>query len=101
PLISSLAPLSLHDALPILNIADTAGVETALPNRAAYCASKAGIVGFARECACEYAEYRIRVNTVLPGAFDTPAASPPDVNTIPRSEEHTSELQSRENLVCR
>ncbi len=67
----------------IVNIADTAGVETALPNRAAYCASKAGIVGFARECACEYAEYRIRVNTVLPGAFDTPAASPPDVNTIP------------------
>src|SRR5690606_40891603 len=28
-------------------------------------------------------------------------ASPGPVSGVPRSEEHTSELQSRENLVCR
>ncbi|MCO5196647.1 MAG: SDR family oxidoreductase [Anaerolineae bacterium] len=56
----------------IVNIASTAGVEKPLANRAAYCASKAGVVGFARECAREFAAYGIRVNTVLPGIVDTP-----------------------------
>ena len=50
----------------IVNIASTAGVQTSLENRAAYCASKAGVVGFARECAREYAQYGIRVHTLLP-----------------------------------
>jgi NAD(P)-dependent dehydrogenase (short-subunit alcohol dehydrogenase family) len=56
----------------IVNISSIAGVEIPLSSRAAYCASKAGIVGFARECAQEYAQYGIRVNTVLPGVFSTP-----------------------------
>lgn len=50
----------------IINIASTAGVQLPLENRAAYCASKAGMVGFARECAREYAQYGIRVHTLLP-----------------------------------
>jgi NAD(P)-dependent dehydrogenase (short-subunit alcohol dehydrogenase family) len=50
----------------IINIASTAGAETPLENRAAYCASKAGMVGFARECAREYAQYGIHVHTLLP-----------------------------------
>lgn len=56
----------------IVNISSIAGVEIPLANRAAYCASKAGIVGFARECAREFAQYGIRVNTVVPGVFITP-----------------------------
>lgn len=56
----------------IVNIASTAGVATPLENRAAYCASSAGLVGFARECAREFATYGVRVNTVLPGVIDTP-----------------------------
>lgn len=56
----------------IVNIASTAGVARPLADRAAYCASKAGVVGFARECAREFAAYGIRVNTVLPGVIDTP-----------------------------
>ena len=56
----------------IVNIGSTAGVAVPLANRAAYCASKAGMVGFARECAHEFAQYGIRVNTVLPGIIDTP-----------------------------
>ena len=58
----------------IINIASTAGVEMPFENRAAYCASKAGIVGFARECAREYAAYGIRVHTLLP---DEERPSPP------------------------
>jgi NAD(P)-dependent dehydrogenase (short-subunit alcohol dehydrogenase family) len=56
----------------IVNISSIAGVETPLFHRSAYCASKAGIVGFARECAREFAQYGIRVNTVVPGVFITP-----------------------------
>lgn len=56
----------------IANVASVAGPEIPLPGRAAFCASQAGIVGFARECAREYAAYGIRVNTVLAGRFNTP-----------------------------
>lgn len=55
----------------IVNIGSMAGVAVPLIGRAAYCASKAGMVGFARECAREFAPYGIRVNTVLPGLIDT------------------------------
>ena len=49
----------------IINIASTAGVNLPFENRAAYCASKAGVVGFSRECAREYAQYGIRVHTLV------------------------------------
>ncbi|MGB1249413.1 MAG: SDR family NAD(P)-dependent oxidoreductase [Candidatus Promineifilaceae bacterium] len=55
----------------IVNVASTAGVQVALANHAAYCAAKAGVVGFARECAREFAAYNVRVNTVLPGIIET------------------------------
>lgn len=45
----------------IVNIASTAGVTAPWENRAAYCASKAGVIGFTRECAREFASYGIRV----------------------------------------
>lgn len=51
----------------IVNVTSAAGIEIPLAGRAAYCASQAGIVGFARECAREYAQYGIRVNTVVVG----------------------------------
>ncbi|MCP4423152.1 MAG: SDR family oxidoreductase [Chloroflexi bacterium] len=49
----------------IINIASTAGVEEPFARHAAYAASKAGVVGFTRECAREFAEYNIRVHAVL------------------------------------
>lgn len=55
----------------IVNIGSMAGVEVPLADKSAYCASKAGMIGFARECAREFAQYGIRVNTVLPGLIDT------------------------------
>ncbi len=57
----------------IVNIASTAGCEIPLPTAAAFAASKAGVVGFTRECAREFAGYGIRVSTVLPDTNESPA----------------------------
>lgn len=56
----------------IVNIGSIAGHSTPLALRSAYCASKAGAVGFTKECAREFAEYGIRVNAVCPGVIITP-----------------------------
>jgi 3-oxoacyl-[acyl-carrier protein] reductase len=56
----------------IVNIASIAGHNIPLPNRASYVASKAGLIGFTKECAREFASYGIRVNAVCPGVIVTP-----------------------------
>lgn len=49
----------------IVNVISEAGVQVPLEERAAFCASQAAIMGFARECAREYADYGIDVHTLL------------------------------------
>jgi 3-oxoacyl-[acyl-carrier protein] reductase len=55
----------------IVNIASIAGHNIPLRNRASYVASKAGLIGFTKECAREFAAYGIRVNAVCPGVIET------------------------------
>jgi 3-oxoacyl-[acyl-carrier protein] reductase len=55
----------------IVNIASIAGRAFGLRDRAAYVASKTGLIGFTRECAREFAAYNIRVNAVCPGVIIT------------------------------
>ncbi len=55
----------LHQGGSILGIASQHGV-VANFNRAAYCASKAGMIHLAKELALEWAKYGIRVNVVSP-----------------------------------
>ncbi|KAJ9612971.1 hypothetical protein H2200_002912 [Cladophialophora chaetospira] len=55
----------------IVNIASGLGV-AAMPNTTAYCASKAGVMALTRSDAVDYSSHRIRVNSVLPGATQTP-----------------------------
>ena len=50
----------------IINIASIMG-SVALPPRAAYCASKGGIIALTKDLAAEWAKYGITVNTLSPG----------------------------------
>lgn len=56
------------------------GAGAAIAGHAAYCAGKAAIEGLGRALAAELGPYGITVNTIAPGAIDTPmiADIPPD-----------------------
>lgn len=55
----------------IVNTASVAGM-IGLPGRAAYCSSKAAVVGLTRQVAVEYASQGIRCVSVCPGTVDSP-----------------------------
>jgi 3-oxoacyl-[acyl-carrier protein] reductase len=55
----------------MVNIGSIAGRAHGLPGRAAYAASKMGLVGLTHEAAREFAAYHIRVNLVCPGVIET------------------------------
>jgi NAD(P)-dependent dehydrogenase (short-subunit alcohol dehydrogenase family) len=55
----------------ICNTSSAAG-QVGVPNRAAYCAAKAGVLGLTKSIAIDYADKGIRCNALLPGTVDSP-----------------------------
>lgn len=58
--------MSAADGGAIVNIGSTADQDESVLNHAAYAASKAGLLGFGRACAREFAAHNIHVHTLLP-----------------------------------
>jgi 2-keto-3-deoxy-L-fuconate dehydrogenase len=57
----------------IVNIASTVGASKAAPNRYAYAATKAAIVGLSKAVAMDFIAKGIRCNCICPGTIDTPS----------------------------
>ncbi len=57
----------------IINIASQLG-QMAVPKRSPYCTSKAALIHFSKALAIDHAGDNIRVNSLSPGAIDTPRA---------------------------
>jgi NAD(P)-dependent dehydrogenase (short-subunit alcohol dehydrogenase family) len=64
-------PLLLDGGGAIVNMASAAALQ-GVPYNAAYCASKAGVVGLTQSLAVEYARRDVRVNCICPGGVMTP-----------------------------
>src|SRR5690606_40983413 len=87
--------VSLHDALPILEQSPVYGVLPYEPINALFS-------DYAHKKRFVWMPYNVKATYVADGdVLDFPTGSVLIKTFFYRSEEHTSELQSRENLVCR
>src|SRR5690606_40643791 len=87
---SQTCALSLHDALPIC-----------VPDSNRVCARFIAVSAIWRRARAAFSVASASDSSLRGVRLSTSTSSAPDSTTSPRSEEHTSELQSRENLVCR
>src|SRR5690606_39864043 len=93
--------LSLHDALPIYWHASQPGSSIAqnFGDDASFATSTAACAARAASCEAAGCEAPYEKPAFVAPSADTALSWP--ILSVVRSEEHTSELQSRENLVCR
>lgn len=69
--------LAHHEAtgrwVSIINMASVAGSIKGIPNRFAYGASKAAVIGLTKAVAADFVQKGIRCNSIAPGTVDTPS----------------------------
>lgn len=57
----------------IINMSSVASSMKGVPNRFAYCASKAAVIGMTKSIAADYIDKGIRCNAICPGTVDSPS----------------------------
>jgi NAD(P)-dependent dehydrogenase (short-subunit alcohol dehydrogenase family) len=88
----------------IVNCSSLGGL-VGLPTRAAYHASKHGVIGLTKSAAMEYAPRGVRINAVCPGTIDTPMvtdmlASQPDAMAEIMKEQPIGRLGRSEEIAA-
>lgn len=78
----------------IINMASVASSLRGLPNRLAYGATKAAVIGFTKAIAADYVKQGIRCNAVCPGTVDTPSLRE-RINAFP------DPVQARKDFIAR
>jgi 2-keto-3-deoxy-L-fuconate dehydrogenase len=57
----------------IINMSSVASSMKGVPNRFAYCASKAAVIGLTKSVAADFITQGIRCNAICPGTVDSPS----------------------------
>jgi 2-keto-3-deoxy-L-fuconate dehydrogenase len=78
----------------IINMASIASSIKGLPNRFAYGASKAAVIGLTKAVAADYVQKGVRCNAIAPGTVDTPSLAE-RINAYP------DPVEAREMFVAR
>ncbi len=78
----------------VVNLSSVTGTQVADPGETAYGLTKAGIWGFTKALAMEFAAARINVNMIYPGVFRTPMIGSLAQGTSPEEIQATADLMA-------